>query len=63
MPLSRPAIATVALFCIVSRRNGFFRAMVLLQDEDRIALQVYLRQVIAELSDDEEVANTLQTAA
>jgi putative aldouronate transport system permease protein len=63
MPLSRPAIATVALFCIVARWNGFFWAMVLLQDESKIPLQVYLRKVIVELSDDEEFANTLMTAA
>lgn len=63
MPLSKPAIATVALFCIVSRWNGFFWAMILLQDEDKIPLQVYLRKIIAELSDDEEFANTLMTAA
>jgi putative aldouronate transport system permease protein len=63
MPLSKPAIATVALFCIVSRWNGFFWAMILLQDEAKIPLQVYLRKIIAELSDDEEFANTLMTAA
>ena len=38
VPLSKPAIATVALFCIVSRWNGFFWAMVLLQDEEKIPL-------------------------
>lgn len=63
VPLSKPAIATVALFCIVSRWNGFFWAMVLLQDEEKIPLQVYLRKVIADLSDDEEFATTLLTAA
>ncbi|MEM7711249.1 MAG: carbohydrate ABC transporter permease, partial [Pseudomonadota bacterium] len=62
VPLSKPAIATVALFCIVSRWNGFFWAMVLLQDEDKIPLQVYLRHVILELSDDEEFATTLINA-
>lgn len=62
MPLSKPAIATVALFCIVGRWNGFFWAMVLLQDEDKIPLQVYLRHVILELSDDEEFSNSLLTA-
>lgn len=62
IPLSKPAIATVALFCIVSRWNGFFWAMVLLQDEDKIPLQVYLRHVILELSDDEEFAATLLDA-
>ena len=62
VPLSKPAIATVALFCVVSRWNGFFWAMVLLQDEDKIPLQVYLRKVIVELSDDEEFASTLLSA-
>ena len=37
--------------------------MVLLQDEDKIPLQVYLRKVIVELSDDEEFATSLLTAA
>ena len=45
------------------RWNGFFWAMVLLQDEDKIPLQVYLRKVIVELSDDEEFATSLLTAA
>ncbi|SFA95719.1 carbohydrate ABC transporter membrane protein 2, CUT1 family [Poseidonocella pacifica] len=63
VPLSKPAIATVALFCIVSRWNGFFWAMVLLQDEDKIPLQVYLRHTISELTDDEEFASTLLTAS
>ena len=62
MPLSKPAIATVALFCIVSRWNGFFWAMVLLQDEDKIPLQVYLRHVIVELTDDESFAASLLNA-
>lgn len=56
LPLSKPAIATVALFCIVARWNGFFWAMVLLQSEEKIPLQVYLRHVITDLSDDEEFA-------
>lgn len=59
VPLSKPAIATVALFCIVARWNGFFWAMVLLQNEDAIPLQVYLRHVIVELTDDEAFAATL----
>ncbi|MCI5041855.1 MAG: carbohydrate ABC transporter permease [Donghicola eburneus] len=59
VPLSKPAIATVALFCIVARWNGFFWAMVLLQNEDKIPLQVYLRHVIVELTDDEAFAATL----
>lgn len=63
IPLSKPAIATITLFCIVSRWNGFFWAMVLLQSENKIPLQVYLRQVIQALSDDEEFTTTLMTEA
>jgi len=59
MPLAKPAIATVALFCVVSRWNGFFWAMVLLQDKDKVPLQVFLRHVIAELEDTEEFGSTL----
>ena len=54
IPLSKPALATIILFCMVARWNGFFWAMILLKDEDKIPLQVYLRQVIATLKDDEE---------
>jgi len=61
VPLSKPAIATITLFCIVARWNGFFWAMVLLQDEDKLPLQVYLRRIIVELTDDEEfVSSTLE---
>ncbi|MEL6599819.1 MAG: carbohydrate ABC transporter permease [Pseudomonadota bacterium] len=62
VPLSKPAIATVALFCMVSRWNGFFWAMVLLRDEEKIPLQVYLRHTIVTLSDDQEFSATLLTS-
>ena len=61
VPLSKPAIATITLFCIVSRWNGFFWAMVLLQSEEKIPLQVFLRHTIATLSDDHEFTATLTT--
>jgi putative aldouronate transport system permease protein len=63
VPLSKPAIATITLFCFVARWNGFFWAMILLTDESKIPLQVYLRQTIAALSDDDEFASTLMSAA
>ena len=62
MPLAKPAIATVALFCLVSRWNGFFWAMVLLRDEDKIPLQVYLRHTISTLSNNDEFSATLADA-
>ncbi|MCA8834933.1 MAG: carbohydrate ABC transporter permease [Proteobacteria bacterium] len=63
IPLAKPAIATIVLFCVVARWNGFFWAMVLLKDPDKIPFQVYLRHVITELQDTEEFSNTLIGAA
>lgn len=63
IPLSKPAIATITLFCIVSRWNGFFWAMVLLQSEEKIPLQVFLRHTLSNLSDDDEFAITQLEAA
>ena len=63
VPLSKPAIATITLFCVVARWNGFFWAMILLTDEGKVPLQVYLRQTIADLSDDEEFSSTLIDAS
>lgn len=63
VPLSKPAIATITLFCIVSRWNGFFWAMVLLQSEEKIPLQVFLRHTIANLADTEEFAINVIDAA
>jgi putative aldouronate transport system permease protein len=63
VPLSKPAIATITLFCIVARWNGFFWAMILLRDEDKIPLQVYLRQTIIQLTNDDDFASSLLEAA
>ncbi|MBX2826108.1 MAG: carbohydrate ABC transporter permease [Gammaproteobacteria bacterium] len=63
IPLSKPALATITLFCIVSRWNGFFWAMVLLSSEEKIPLQVFLRHTLANLSDDDEFAITQLAAA
>lgn len=59
IPLSKPALATITLFCIVARWNGFFWAMVLLRSEHKIPLQVYLRQTIVRLSENDEFASSL----
>ncbi|UTW10424.1 carbohydrate ABC transporter permease [Marinobacterium rhizophilum] len=59
IPLSKPALVTIALFCIVARWNGYFWAMVLLRDEDKIPLQVYLKKIIIELNMDDQFASSL----
>ena len=43
----------------MARWNGYFWAMILLQDEDKIPLQVYLKRIIIEANMDDEFANTL----
>lgn len=48
MPLSTPMLATVALYCAVDRWNGYFWAMILLQDMNKIPLQVLLKKLIVE---------------
>ncbi|MCV2404000.1 carbohydrate ABC transporter permease [Marinomonas sp. C2222] len=63
IPLSKPAIVTVALFCIVARWNGYFWAMILLQEEDKIPLQVYLKRIIIEANMDDEFASTLLSSS
>ncbi|KKB11342.1 sugar ABC transporter permease [Devosia geojensis] len=62
IPLSKPAIVTVALFCIVSRWNGYFWSMVLLRGEEKIPLQVYLKRIIVDLNSNDEFASSLLTA-
>jgi putative aldouronate transport system permease protein len=59
VPLAKPAIATVALLCAIARWNGYFWAMVMLNDENKIPLQVYLKKAIVEVSLTEEAAGAM----
>lgn len=63
IPLSKPALATIALFCVVSRWNGYFWAMVLLRSEDKVPLQVFLKKTIIDFNYDDEFTNSLTTSA
>lgn len=55
LPLSKAGLATVGLFYAVSRWNGYFWAMIILRDENKIPLQVLLKKLIVELSVDENL--------
>lgn len=46
LPLSKPIIATVALFAAVSQWNSFFPALLYLNDPEKYPLQMILRKVI-----------------
>jgi putative aldouronate transport system permease protein len=59
LPLAKPALATVALLCAIARWNGYFWSMVLLYDESKIPLQVYLKKTIVEINLSEEAAGAM----
>ncbi len=46
MPMSKAAVATIALFYATSRWNGYFWARMLLQNSTELPLQVYMRILI-----------------
>ncbi|MCD8131426.1 MAG: carbohydrate ABC transporter permease [Lachnospiraceae bacterium] len=63
LPLSKAALATVTLFYMVSRWNGYFWASVLLTDDDKQPLQVVLKKLIVDQTNlvDAETAITPDT--
>lgn len=58
LPLSKAALATIGLFYAVNRWNGYFWAMVLLRDADKIPLQVLLKKLVVEMTINEEGMDT-----
>lgn len=48
LPLSKPAVATISLFYGVSRWNGYFWSMILIRNENRYPLNVWLKSWIVE---------------
>lgn len=63
IPLAKPAIATVAMLCAIARWNGYFWAMVLLRDENKIPLQVFLKKMIVSVNLTEEAAGAMAQQA
>lgn len=57
MPLSKPALATVGMFYAVNRWNSYFWAMNLIQDDNKMPLQVLLKKLIVD-----KVANETDAA-
>ncbi|WP_304943153.1 carbohydrate ABC transporter permease [Vallitalea guaymasensis] len=57
LPLSKPALATVGMFYAVTRWNGYFWAMNLLRDDNKVPLQVLLKKLIVD-----KVANETEAA-
>ena len=61
MPMSKTSIITVTMFYALSRWNGWFWATLLLKTERDQPLQVYLRNVIKSLENDDDIGTTNYT--
>ncbi len=57
LPLSKPALATIGMFYAVNRWNGYFWAMNLIRDDNKMPLQVLLKKLIVD-----RVANETEAA-
>ena len=57
LPLSKAVIAVLVLFYAVGHWNSYFDAFIYLQSEDKLPLQVILRNILANAKMIEEMAN------
>ena len=62
VPLSRPVLATVALFTIVGQWNEFFQGLVLSTGEQYYPLQTYIKQLIFQLDTSQMTAEQIKQA-
>lgn len=58
LPLSKPLLATYALFTIVGHWNSWYNALLYLKDASRHPLQLFLRKLIIQQDLNNEYANT-----
>jgi putative aldouronate transport system permease protein len=49
LPIAVPVIVAIGMYCVISRWNGYFYAMILLTDMHKIPLQVLLKKLIVEM--------------
>lgn len=49
LPLALPSLATIGLFYAVNRWNGYLWAMILIQDDSKLPLQVILKKFVVDL--------------
>ncbi|RKX84538.1 MAG: carbohydrate ABC transporter permease [Spirochaetes bacterium] len=63
LPVSGAALATIGLYYLTNRWNGYFWAMVFLNNEKKYPLQVVLRQLIVLASMGEEMDTNIGKAA
>ena len=48
VPLSKPVLATVALWCVVAHWNSWFDCLLYIQSQKKFVLQLILRQILLE---------------
>lgn len=58
LPLSKPIIATIALWCGVGHWNAWFDCMIYIRDKNQWVLQMLLRNIIIEGNVSEEIEKT-----
>lgn len=46
VPISKPIIAVITLYCAIAHWNSFFNAMIYLNDRDKYPLQLILREIL-----------------
>ena len=50
LPLLKPALATVGLFCIVSHWNNWFAPVIYMNDQSKLPLAAHLRRLLVDFS-------------
>ena len=60
--MSGAALATIGLYYLINRWNGYFWAMVFISDPDKLPLQVVLRQLIVAARMGEELDMSIERA-
>ena len=50
LPISKPGLATVALFCIVNHWNDYFQGLIYIRTPSKYPLQTYIQQLTIDVS-------------
>ncbi|AJY74055.1 carbohydrate ABC transporter permease [Paenibacillus beijingensis] len=61
LPLSKPIIAVLVLFAVVRQWNGFFDALIYLNDGDKFPLQLVLRNILIQSQPSGNLVNDIDT--
>lgn len=57
LPISKPGLATMALFCIVGHWNDYFQGLIYMRTPSKYPLQTYIQQLTIDVS---QIADTQQ---